>query len=336
MRKRYYWLIIALVVSALLVSCIGAYLKYGVMGPLGLYQDKNIVALPFLYISDAGMRRAVQEAQTETELPETSNPPQTTAPETTGVTTQPEDITTSGLTETTTVPQTTPTTTVPPTTTQPKTDPPVTDPKENTDSPNLSFAGPAADDAWFEDVLFIGDSRICGLRDIVRSGNADYFCGVGMSVFNILDKTASDKGFSEQSLKSLLASKSYGKIFISLGINECGYPLNSLMKAYKELVDMVKAAQPDAKIILQGIMTVGRKKAAQASYFEPSNLQKINDEIMALADGQKILYIDVNESFADADGYLPKEMSSDGCHLYAKYDLVWEDWIRHAVMDLGI
>jgi hypothetical protein len=57
---------------------------------------------------------------------------------------------------------------------------------------------------------------------------------------------------------------------------------------------------------------------------------------MSLADGERIYYIDVNEIFADEDGYLRSGLSGDGCHLYGKYGLVWEDWIRYAVAQLEI
>jgi lysophospholipase L1-like esterase len=194
----------------------------------------------------------------------------------------------------------------------------------------------AVDPSWFDKVLFIGDSRTVGLRDYARSGNAEYFCSVGMSVFNFKSRTASDKNFSDQKLETLLKSKTYDKIFISLGINECGYPLTTLMNAYTDLVNMVREHQPDAKIILQGIMAVSRSYAKNGSSFSPSNINKINDEIRGLSDGSSVYYIDVNEFFADEEGYLIKEVSGDGCHPNGKYYVVWSNWIAYAVGQLKI
>lgn len=233
-----------------------------------------------------------------------------------------------------TEPSTTPTT-VPPTT-EPGVTEPVVIPGPALHDPNADFSVGAVDPSWFDNVLFIGDSRTVGLRDYARSGNAEYFCSVGMSVFNFKSRTASDKNFTEQKLDKLLSSKTYDKIFISLGINECGYPLNTLMNAYTDLVDMVRQHQPDATIILQGIMSVSRSYAKNGSSFSPSNINKINDEIRALADGSTIFYIDVNEFFADEDGYLIKEVSGDGCHPSGKYYGVWANWIAYAVGQLGI
>lgn len=331
MKKRLAILGCAFVITALAVAGMGAYLKYRVFKPYDLFQDRNIIELPFQLIADQGMRYVMDDILNHpqgggTEPPETDVPPQTTAPERT----DPPEITAP-------LPSTVPETTVPPTTVPPETTAPPATQAPSVDS-GFDFSDGAVGDEWFENVLFIGDSRTCGLRDYARSGNADYFCAVSENVFSINkpDTTASDKNFSTQSLASLLASRKYEKIFISLGINECGYPINSLMNAYKALVDSVRAAQPEAKIILQGIMVVSKRMANGSSHFSKENLQSINDRIAGLTNGESVFYIDVNESFGVDDGYLPSYMSGDGCHLYGKYYQLWEQWIRWAVGRQGL
>lgn len=243
---------------------------------------------------------------------------------------------TGSSTADTTPPESTPPSTTQPSETEPSTGAteadttPLTEPQ-----PTDPYAG-AVPDSWYENVLFIGDSRTVGLREYARSGNADYFCTVGMSVFNYESSTASDTNFEDQTLESLLGSKTYDKIFLSLGINECGYPTSNLMSAYADMVDMIRQLQPDAKIILQGIMVVSRSYANGQSYFTPEHIDGINDQIEAMADGSSIFYIDVNDSFADTDGYLNPSVSADGCHLYAANYADWAKLISVEVAKLGI
>ena len=221
----------------------------------------------------------------------------------------------------------------------PVTEPPATEPNNPPKSnkyPGHDFSSGAVSDGWYSDVLFIGDSRTVGLRDYARSGNADYFCTVGMSVFNYDDRTASDINFSKQTLDSLLSSRTYGKIFISLGINECGYSTGSLIKAYSKLVNRVRELQPGAKIILQGIITVTEKYAGGKDYFQPSHIQSINDRIKGLSNGSTVFYIDANPYFTDSRGYLYTDITGDGCHFSGKYYRVWAKWISFAVGKLGI
>ena len=56
---------------------------------------------------------------------------------------------------------------------------------------------------YFDTALFIGDSRTVGLALYGRLGQADYFADVGMSVFNLFDKSVSDDHFAKQDLRSL-------------------------------------------------------------------------------------------------------------------------------------
>lgn len=360
MKKRLLILGAAFVISTMLVAACGGYLKYQIFKPYELFQDRNVIELPFQLMADEGMRYVLDDilhAEQQPDEPEdvppqtsedTTVPPNTTVPDTTAPQLNPPETTAPETTppETTAPPATNPPATNPPATQPPATNPPATNPPATqppetqlpaTQPPaadsEFDFSNGAVGDAWFNNVLFIGDSRTCGLRDCARSGNADYFCMVSGNVFSVdsSETVASDKNFSSMTLNALLSSKKYDKIFIGFGINECGYPISSFIAKYNKLIDSIQAAQPDAKIILQGIMAVSKKKAASASYFSMDNINAFNTRIANLADGEKVFYIDVNPSFALDDGHLPTYMSGDGVHLYAKYYVLWEQWIRWAV-----
>ena len=211
--------------------------------------------------------------------------------------------------------------------TLPPTEPPTAAP---TDPPD-PFAGAVAE-SWYDNTLFIGDFNMGGLRDVARSGNADYFCTSNMGVFNWDEETADDEHFDKQTLLSLLGSKKYEKIIINLGINNCGYPTSSLINAYSGMVTSIRNAQPDAKIILHGIMLVTKNYADDRDYFSPDHIGNVNDQISELADGTQIFYIDVNESFAASSGYLLSSASTDGCHLTTA---AYEDWAKLMGVQLG-
>lgn len=346
MQKRYFALAIAILLTAAVVLGIGIYLKYTILEPLGMAQDVGVMEVPFVLLADPGLRQSIEDAKAQLAAPvtdplePTSEPTvitEPTEPVTEPPTEPPTEAPTEPPTEATREPPTEPPTeapTEPPT--EPPTQPPTTEPPKQNEPFVPSWSGEPVDVSWYNDALFIGDSRTVGLRDYVRLGSADYFCDVGMSVFNYKNKTLSDVGFSPRSLEALLLSKQYGKVLICLGINECGYPQDSLIRAYAELVAMVRQLQPDATIVLQGIMTVGYKKAHSEWYFHPSNLFAINARIAAMADNVHIYYIDVNTAFADSNGYLPDELSGDGTHLYVKCYPYWVDWISCTVNQLGI
>ncbi len=361
MKNRYLALLCAIVITLILVTGIGIYLKFIVLLPLGLGQEDLAVALPFRMLADEGLRYSVRLAMNTTDPPPAESTAAPTTEETSEATTE---ATTQATTESTAAPTTEPTaapTTEP--TAEPTTEPtaaPITEPTTEATAapttppssaptqppvtgetwrfiePQIDFAANGKGDAWFDDVLFVGDSRVVGFRDYARTGGAEYFCNVGMSVFQVMAGIqCADQGFEAQSLETLLSHRRYGKIIISLGINECGYPLSSFRSAYGELLQTVKTLQPGATIILQGILGVTRNYAGDRSYFYPENLSKFNEVIKSMT-GNGVYYIDPNTLFSDPDGYLYTSISGDGCHPTGKYYRMWADWISYAIAQLGI
>lgn len=289
--KRYLCSLLAmLVISSLLVAGAGAYIKYEVLEPMGLYQDKSIMELPFLLATDDALIYMVQAASRPTEP---TQPPETTVPMDTEPATEP---------------------------TEPPTQPP-------TEPPTLPTEPEKVDESWFDDALFIGNSLGVGLRDYARLGDADYFCMIGMNVFNIHENWVFVDGVGNVNLDRLLSTRTYGKIYIHLGTNECGYPLESVRSAFRDLLDKIREKQPDAAIIIQATTTFGRAKARSYRYMVPATITALNEELKTLADGETIFFIDYNPEIVDEEGYLPESYSLDGCHPTVEGYRQWAQWI---------
>lgn len=184
------------------------------------------------------------------------------------------------------------------------------------------------EESYFDDALFIGDSRTVGLSQYGRLGEADYFANVGMSVFNLFTTEASDTNFSKTDLSTLLSQNEYGKIYLMLGINELGYPMESLMKQYQSVVEKIQAAQPDAKIILCANLNVAEEKTKYASWLTCENVKKLNDSIQDLADEKSIYYLDANPLFCDENGYFDATLTVDGVHPTGDGYQIWADWLQ--------
>lgn len=268
-----------LIISSLVVCGLGAYLKYQVLAPVGLYENEHLIAVPFLLLTDEEAKYYLQA----------------------------EDI------QPTETPQPTP-----------------------TPEPTPTPAPIVVDESWFDDVLFIGDSRTQGLGTYGRLGGAEYFCNVGLSVYSIQSTRIGMRDVGKVNLETLLTKKSYGKIYISLGLNEIMSSHDKLINSYQDLINMIQEKQPDAVIVLQGIMTVGRDKAKTRDCFAPEYIAGLNLRIKELAVGDNMRYIDVNEWIADEEGYLPEGWSRDGCHPYANGYYEWGQWILDNASTLGI
>lgn len=200
--------------------------------------------------------------------------------------------------------------------------------EDETPAPPQKREFEAVDDDYFDDALFIGDSRTVGLSQYARLGNADYFADVGLSVFKVFSTTVSDNNFGATDLASLLSSKSYGKIYLMLGINEIGYPSSTLYPQMESVINRIRELQPDALLFLMGNLRVSESMAASHSYFSPTNIDAFNNYIASFADDISVFYFDANPLFCDDGGYLRTDLSGDGCHLYASCYPEWADFIK--------
>lgn len=182
-------------------------------------------------------------------------------------------------------------------------------------------------DISMDDALFIGDSRTVGLMEYAGIDGADYFCTVGMSVYNIYKKPVSVPDVGKVTLTELLNSKKYGKIYIMLGINEVGYKFSSTVEKYNELIEFIKGKQSDAVIFIQANLHVTKSRSDSDKVVNNNAINGLNTELAKLADGKSKFYLDANILFDDKTGGLSADKSGDSTHLYAKYYQEWGKWI---------
>ena len=177
------------------------------------------------------------------------------------------------------------------------------------------------------DALFIGDSRTVGLMEYAGIDGADYFCTVGMSVYNIHKNSVSVPNVGKVTLTELLNGKKYGKIYIMLGINEVGYKFSTTVEKYSELIEFIKDKQPDAVIFIQANLHVSKSRSDSDKVVNNTAINGLNAELAKLADGKSLFYLDANILFDDEAGGLSADKSGDSTHLYAKYYREWGEWI---------
>lgn len=186
------------------------------------------------------------------------------------------------------------------------------------------------DEDYFADALFIGDSRTDGLRLFSPVGKASYFCKTGLNIIKLM---SSDTVVDGKTLRQLLSSKKFGKIYIELGVNEGDYNTPRWLKIYADAVNEIRELQPDAIICIQAIMYVTEEYGIEWKYCKKENLDEKNEGLKELCDDEYVFYIDVNEAVVDDSGHLNPEYTGDGMHLKAKYYYLWRDYImQHAVI----
>ena len=134
--------------------------------------------------------------------------------------------------------------------------------------------------------------------------------------------------------EALNGGTKFGKVYLMFGLNEMGWGNDKMFSDdYFQLIDLVKAAQPDAVIYVQSIIHVTKEKAASSEQYNNEAIDARNELLKVIAQDEHVYYLDLNEVFTDEDNSMPADYSSDGVHVKGKYMNIWKDYLEsHAIV----
>lgn len=187
------------------------------------------------------------------------------------------------------------------------------------------------DDSYFDDALFIGDSRTQGF--ILYSGlaNTTAYADKGLSVDKVFSKEFVHENGADYTVADTLAHhpNEYKKVYLMFGVNELGwnYP-EVFQQRYREVVREVQKTQTDAVIYVQSILPVSREKSQSSDIYNMERVNLFNGLLKTMAEEEQVCYLDVAAGVADEEGYLPDDASTDGVHLNKAYCQIWLDYLK--------
>lgn len=196
---------------------------------------------------------------------------------------------------------------------------------------------PVDGESWFADAVFIGDSRIDGFKLYSGCPAGEFLDYTGITVFEVMDgKKVIRQGEEKISILDALALKEYGKVYISLGVNELGYyDPDGYAETYGQLIDAVREIQPGADIYVQSIVPVNTAKCEandQPSYVTNETIAAYNGALYAMCTEKAAYLLRVDEALVDETGEPPRELSSDGVHFQKEGYVLWYQYLlEHTV-----
>lgn len=190
---------------------------------------------------------------------------------------------------------------------------------------------------YFDDAAFIGDSRTDGFMLYSGIGTGKNLTSNGLSIFKLKEKKALTIKGTEYTLLEALALEQYGKVYLSLGVNELGYHDDEgFYRCYCDAIDQIRALQPNAVIYIQGLIPVNEEKIAETTgrtYLNNEHLRTYNELMRKAAEEKQVVFLDLYTEFADENGSLPADASKDGVHLYKEYCRRWLDYLKTHTVD---
>ncbi len=225
----------------------------------------------------------------------------------------------------------------------PEEDPPAEEPvPETPPEPAYDFTQPVPESEpaqleYFDDAAFVGDSRTDGFLIYSGIGRGKNLTSNGLSIFKLDEKKALTIGGVKYTLMEALALEQYGKVYLSLGVNELGfYDDKGFYESYCRAIDEIRAIQPDAVIYIQGLIPLNEEEIARSSgrtYLTNEHLRVYNDLMRAAAQEKQVAFLDLYSAFADGNGALPAGASRDGVHLNKDSCKQWLTYLQTHTVD---
>ncbi|MBD2326444.1 GDSL-type esterase/lipase family protein [Alkalinema sp. FACHB-956] len=150
------------------------------------------------------------------------------------------------------------------------------------------------------------------------------------------DRTWLNQGISGENSAGLLKRLNFldetkpQTIFLMVGVNDLikGVPADQVVANLRQTVQTLKEKHPSTEIVLQALLPHGGERATvtdREAVLKVSNEQifKLNQQIAAIAQEEQVFFLNLYPLFADSDGLLRQDLSTDGLHLNREGYNVW-------------
>ena len=184
----------------------------------------------------------------------------------------------------------------------------------------------------FSNSVFIGDSMAEGFMLFSGIKDAAFYYERGMRLDAVAKEQVADTPNGKTTILEALRQKTYDQVFLILGLNELGWDNADIFEQrYKNLVNLIRQAQPDAEIYLQAILPVTQERSLSDRVFNNADIAQYNDRIARVAEEKGVQYLDVSPVMTDGSGALYPEASTDGIHLNKEYCIKWLEYITEKI-----
>lgn len=189
--------------------------------------------------------------------------------------------------------------------------------------------GPA-DDSYFADAAFLGNSLMEGLHLFGGLKYGDFYSGTSASVVSVSAvRDCKDQYGAPSTMLHALLEKQYQKIFVLFGINELGFQKDAFISIYAELLNKIAAGEPDAEIYVFSLTPITQKRSDAEELFTRARIEAFNEAIAQMAENGGWHYMDLYTAMADEDGWLPEaDASQDGIHFNVPKYAQWVDFLK--------
>ncbi len=116
-------------------------------------------------------------------------------------------------------------------------------------------------------------------------------------------------------------------VVLLIGVNNIEYPAEEIRAGVLAVVERVREKLPASRLLLLGIFPTGADPSDPIVADKRRKIALVNESLAALADGDRVRYLDLGPRLASPDGTLDPTIFPDALHLTAAGYRIWADAI---------
>ncbi|MER3433119.1 MAG: lysophospholipase [Leptolyngbya sp. ERB_1_1] len=124
-------------------------------------------------------------------------------------------------------------------------------------------------------------------------------------------------------------------IFVMVGINDLlrGESDQEVLDAQEDTIKQLKKSHPKSTIVMQSVLPRAKEpittaNATKVEALSNDRIYQFNRRLAALANETRVEFLDLQPLFADKEGFLRSDLTTDGLHLSTQGYLVWRSAIQ--------
>lgn len=151
------------------------------------------------------------------------------------------------------------------------------------------------------------------------------------------DRTWLNQGISGDTTAAMIKRISFldetkpQTVFVMAGINDFkkGDTVDEVLESYRTLIQNFKQKHPSSEIVIQAVLPHGAEMAATVDdpdkvlSIPNDQIVKFNQKLANLAKEEQSLFLNLHPLFADKEGFLRSDLTTDGLHLNPSGYMVW-------------
>ncbi|HSN69670.1 MAG TPA: GDSL-type esterase/lipase family protein, partial [Thermoanaerobaculia bacterium] len=114
-------------------------------------------------------------------------------------------------------------------------------------------------------------------------------------------------------------------VVLMIGTNNIGYPAAEIQKGVHAIVRRIREKVPESRLLLLGIFPRGADPADPQVAEMRAKIDLVNASLAALADGDRVRYLDLGPRLMERNGTLAPSIMPDALHLSAAGYRIWAD-----------